>query len=515
MQRKIVRIWLAGIAALMASGLTALPCHAAPMQPAVNRDTVVFAIGKDIGNLDAQVAATGDSQRYALEVFDTLYGFDRNGNLVPHVAKSYRIGDDGLSYTFELRPDVLFQNGAKVTAADVKYSMERILDPATKSTHRPYFADLIDSMQTHGEYSITFKLKRRDGAFLNKIAGFLPLVPEAYVRSLANPAAFAQAPISCGPFKFVDQKIGQSVTLERFDQYYGAKPSIKRLIYQFIPDASSRVNALLRGEVDVIDYVAPQDVQRLRNTAGLAVQSIPVGSPLAVRLYANVPDSPLAKRDVRLALNYAIDTQQIIKSVLLGIGAPLASYISASYPYGVDPSIKPYGYDPARARKLLAAAGYPHGFKTQLWCSNDNPKEICEAIAAYWAAVGVTATIKTIDYTAWSRLNNTHKSGPMTIMQFTNAIYDPITPISGTASKNGTWSDYDNPQVDKLIDAVQVEADRSKRDQLFRQIARLLHDDAHAVLITELYYTFAYKSNINWHPQKGSGWYNLTDIGWK
>ena len=129
----------------------------------------------------------------------------------------------------------------------------------------------------------------------------------------------------------------------------------------------------------------------------------------------------------------------------------MASYISASYPYGVDPTLKPYGYDPAKARKLLAAAGYPKGFDTELYCPSEIPKALCEAIIAYWSQVNVRAKIKAIDYAAWSRINNTHKSGPMTIMQFANEIYDPIHPLSGSASQDGTWSDYYNPEVEKLL----------------------------------------------------------------
>ena len=501
--------------ALSMAMLVAGPAFAINGKPAIDRDTIVFAIGKEIGNLDGQVAATGDSQRYGWQLYDTLYGFDTKGNLEPRVATAYRISDDGLRYTFTLRKDVKFHNGEPLTAKDVKFSAERILKPETKSTRRPYFVNLVDSVATEGDYGVVFNLKHADGAFLNKIAGYLMLVPKAYTESLPNPEAFARAPVGSGPYKFVEQKIGQSVELARFDDYYGAKPGIKRLIFKLLPEASSRVNALIAGEVDIADYIAPNDVARIKQTAGLTVTSVPVGSPLAVRLYSNVPGTPLANPKVRLALNYGIDPVAIIKNVLNGIGAPMGTYISASYPYGLDPAIKPYGYDPVKAKKLLAEAGYPNGFDTELYCSSDNPKEVCEAIAAYWSAIGVRAKVKLIDYAAWSRLNNTHKGGPMTVMQFSNAIYDPIHPLSGAATKDGTWSDYYNPEVEALIAEVNSQTDRTKRDQTFRKIGRVLHDDAHSVLITELYYTFGQDDRIDWAPQYGSGYYNLRSIRWK
>ncbi len=509
------------LATIVASGLGLATLLAAPFaaalngKPAIDRDTVVFGVGKEISNLDAQVAATGDSQRYGWQLYDTLYGFDDKGNLQPSVATAVTRSDDGLRYTFTLRKDVKFHNGATLTAKDVKYSVERILAPETKSTRRPFFANLVDGVDANADGTVTIRLKRADGAFLNKVAGYVQLVPKEYTESLGSPEAFARAPVGSGPYRFVEQKIGQSVEFARFDGYWGPKPGVKRLVFRLIPDASSRVNALLASEVDIVDYVAAADVARLKATPGVLVKPVQTGSPLAVRLYSNVPDTPLAKRQVRLALNHALDTQSIIKNVLHGIGAPMASYISSSYPYGVDPALKPYAYDPALAKKLLAEAGYPNGFETELLCPSDMPKELCEVIAAYWSQVGVKAKVKVLDYSAWSRLNNTHKSGPMTMMQFSNAIYDPSHPIGGAASKDGTWSDYFNADIETLIAQGNAEASREKRDQVFRQIGRVLHDDGHAVLISELYYTFGQDAKLDWEPQPGSGYYNLRNVRWK
>ncbi len=521
MHTRALQAWLRKIAwigtglALGVASWTSTEAMAIGGKPSVNRDTVVFAVGKDINNLDGQVAATGDSQRYGWQLFDTLYAFDIDGNLKPSVATAVTISPDGLQYTFTLRKDVKFHNGTKLTARDVKYSLERIVAPETKSTRRPYFANLVDRVDAPNDTTAVFHLKRQDGAFLNKIAGYLLLVPKAYTEALPTPEAFARAPIGSGPYKFVEQKIGQSVTLERFDGYWGPKPGIRHLVFKVIPEASSRINALLSGEVDAIDYVPSVDVARLKANAGLAVKSVPVGSPLAVRLYSNVPGTPLSKRDVRLALNYALDTRAIIDQALHGVGAQMSSYVSSSYPYGVDRALKPYPYDPAQAKKLLARGGYPNGFTTDLLCPTDNPKELCEVIAAYWAAVGVKANVKVIDYAAWSRLNNTHKGGPMTMMQFSNAIYDPVHPISGAATKEGTWSDYYNPEVETLVAQGDAATSREQRDAIFKKIGRLLHDDGHAVLITELYYTFAQDVKLNWGPQHGSGYYNLRNLSWK
>ncbi len=485
-------------------------------KPAADRKTVVVGIAFDIGNLDPQVTTTVDSARSGWQLFDTLYGFDIDGNIEPRLASDYKISPDGLRYTFTLRRGVKFHDGSAFGAKDVKFSIERILKPETKSTRRPYFAGLIDGVDTPDEQTVVFKLARRDGAFINKVAGYLFIVPKAYTESLPTPEAFGRKPIGTGPYRLVSQTIGQQLEFARFADYYGPKPEIERLVFKVVPDANSRVNALLANEVDIVDDVRASDLDRLRKTAGVEVKSGPAGSPLHVRLYSNVPNTPLAKREVRLALNYAIDTNAIIRNVMHGAGAPLTSFISSSFPYG---SLKgkgnPYGYDPAKAKQLLAAGGYPNGFETDVLCYTVYERAICEAVAAYWGAVGVKAKLKVIDPVAFGRLDNNHQSGPMNFTQFANALYDPIHPVGGGASKVGTWSDYFNPEVEKLLAVLEGESERPKRDALFQQIAHILNEDGFDVLISEQFFNIAKDSGLQWEPQRGGKFYNFRNISWK
>ena len=485
-----------------------------PKAPSIDKETLVVALDKEIQSLDALVTASGDSQRYAMEIYDTLYGFDAKGNIVPRMADSYKESDDKLSYTFTLKKDIKFQNGDPFTSEDVKYSIERVLDPASKSTRRPFFAPFVDSIQTPSPLSVTIKLKQPDGVFMNKIAGFLFIVGKAYTSKL-TPEEFAAAPIGTGPYRVKENKIGQYLALERFDGFYGEKPSIKTLIYKYIPEGTSRVNAILSGEVDIAALIPLPDVDRLKKDPSLVVITNPVASPMHVRLYSDVPGEPLAKKEVREALNYAIDANAIIQGVFHGVGAPMGSFISKYYPYGGDPSIAPYPYDPAKARALLKQAGYPNGFDITLNDAVGTPKELAEAVAAYWSQVGVRTKINRIDYAAWSRLNNAHKTGPATTTQFTNAIYDPIHPVAGSFSKAGPWADYSNPEVEALIKQLDTTSGAEARGAIFRKIGKILHDDAAAVLVTELFNVYAKKKDLDWEVQEGSAFLNFRKVGWK
>jgi peptide/nickel transport system substrate-binding protein len=503
------------VAVAMALSLCASGAQAFGGKPVVDRNTLVVALSAEPGNLDPQVAPSVDSAKYAWNVFDTLYGFNRTGALEPRLATSYTISDDGLTYTFKLRKGVTFQNGDAFSATDVKYSLERVLNPATKSTRRPYFVDTVASVSAPDPQTVVFTLSQQDGAFLNKIAGYLYIVPKAYTEHLASPEAFAQAPIGTGPYKLASHTVGQSIVLKRYDGFWGTRPAIETIRYRFIPEPSSRVNALLAGEVDLATDVAASDAERLQQNKGLELTSVAGGSPLHVRIYSNDPKTPFSKRDVRLALNYAIDRDAIIKSIFRGQAAPLASTIPASYPYGSNPDLKPYPYDPAKARQLLAAAGYPKGFDTSVYCAAAFPRALCEAVAAYWSQIGVRAQIKVIDYVAFNRINNVHQSGPLAFSEFGNAIYDPIHVIGGSVSKTGTWSDYDNPQVQALIDKVQGVSDRTQRGALFRQILQLTHDDGEAVLIAELKLNYAQDPSLSWQPQQAGWSLDFRNAVWK
>jgi len=505
----------AGIGALLACCALPGTALAAPDKPAVDRDTVVVGLEKEFQNLDGLVAVSGESLRYGWQIYDTLYGFDVKGTLVPRLATGLEISPDGLTYTYKLRGGVKFHDGSAFTSADVKASIDHILKPENKSTRRPYFAPIVAAVETPDPLTAVIRLKVPDGAFANKIAGYLYIIPGAYVAGLPSGDAFAQAPVSLGPYRIKDYKVGQNLVLERFEEYWGEKPAIKTLVFKVIPEPSSRVNALLTGEIDLAVVVPLPDYERLKKEPGLDVVANPVASPLYVRLYTNRPDLPIAKREVRQALSYAVDSKAIIKGVLHGVGEPLATFVSKHYPYGSDPDLKPYPYDPKKAKELLAKAGYPNGFDTRLYSGTDQPKEVAEALAAYWAQIGVKTDIQRVDYASWGRLNNTHKSDPMTVSQFTNAIYDPIHPVGGAFAKDGSWSDYYNADVEALLDEVNRTTDTTQRGAIFKTVGKILNEDAAAIFISELYYVFGKKKSLDWEIQQGSGFLSFRKVGWK
>lgn len=483
--------------------------------PAIDKDTLVVALDKGFANLNAVVAVTSDSDRYTLLVFDRLYAFDKVGNLQPSLATSVEISADGLAYVFHLRDGVKFHHGGALTAADVKFTMELALDPATKSSRRPFFAPYVAGVDALDAHTVRFRLKQPDGAFQNKLAGYLPILPADYGSSQPAVEFFARTPVATGAYQVKSFSAdGTQLELERFEGYWGRKPAIRRIVFRTIKDETNRLNALLAGEVDVVVGVAPQSFAALNASAGLAAIANPVASPLIIRPYTSDPNLPLSHREVRQALNYAIDKDAIIKTVQYGIGDPLASGISRYYPYGAKPSLKPYPYDPAKARQLLAQAGFGQGFSTKLLCPNDYPKGITEAIAAYWAQVGVKAEIQLLDYATFVLWNDTRRTTPMTVQRGANAIYDPVHTVGGLYVKSGAWSDYSNAQVEALFAEVAPIVDTRQRGEIFQRIDQILHDDAAAIFLSEIHRIYGRKRALSWTPNQGTAALDFLDARW-
>src|ERR1700704_921695 len=285
--------------------------------------------------------------------------------LAPSLAESWTASEDGLSYEFVLRKDITFHNGEPVTAEDVKFSYERYRG-ASHDMMKARIAsiDLVDPQRVH------FHLKEPWPDFLTfygSATGAGWIVPKKYVEKVGEDG-FKKAPIGAGPYRFVSFTPGVELVLEAFDQYWRKTPSVKRLVFRAIPDDTTRLAALKRGEVDIAYAFFGPVAEEVRRTPGLALKATVVPTPFWL-YFADQwdPKSPWHDRRVRLAANHAIDRQAINEAENLGYAKMTSSIIPASFDFYWQPP--GYAYDPARARQLLAEAGYPRGFDAgDLWC---------------------------------------------------------------------------------------------------------------------------------------------------
>src|SRR5215831_8332673 len=278
--------------------------------------------------------------------------------MAPSLAESWTVSRDGLVYEFVLRKGVKFHNGEPVTADDVKFSFDRY-----RGTAAPAFKARVAAVEVDGQ-RIRFRLKQPWPDFMTyygtPATGAGWIVPKKYLEKVGD-EGFKRAPIGAGPYKFVSSNPGVELVLEANERYWRKTPTVKTLVFRSVPDSSTRLAMLKRGEVDVAFTFRGVLAEEVRRSPGLTLKA--VSASVTEWLYFAEqwdPKSPWADRRVRLAANLAIDRQAVNQAETLGMSRLTASIIPQNFDFFWKPPL--YAYDPAQARKLLAEAGYPNGF---------------------------------------------------------------------------------------------------------------------------------------------------------
>ena len=313
--------------------------------------------------------------------------------LAPSLAESWTVSRDGLAYEFVLRKGARFHNGDPVTAEDVKFSLERY-----RGTSQKTLKDRVAAVETPDPWRVRIRLKQPWPDFMTfySIAtGAGWIVPKKYVEKVGEDG-FKKAPIGAGPYRFVSFTPGVELVLEAFDQYWRRTPSVKRLVFRAIPDDTTRLAALKRGEVDIAYAFFGPVAEEVRRTPGLTLKATVVPTPFWV-YFADQwdPKSPWHDRRVRLAANHAIDRQAINEAENLGHAKMTSSIVPASFDFYWQPP--GYAYDPARARQLLVEAGYPNGFDAGDYFVDAAFVNVAEATVNYLQAAGIRTRVRPLE----------------------------------------------------------------------------------------------------------------------
>ena len=309
------------------------------------------------------------SERYVCYlVFNTLVGLDQGFNVVPELARSWTVSQDGKRVTFQLQRGVKFHDGTDFNAEAVKWNIERILDPQTKSPQRAPLEPAIAGVIVVDPHTVAFELKKPFAPLLAALAerpGFI--VSPTAVKQLGQ--EFGNRPVGTGPFKLVEWVRDSQVTLERFPDYWEkGKPHLDRVVYRVVPDPTVRLTMVRTGEVDIATDVDAKDIPSVRNEASLKVSEM---KPAArwTALQWRVDEPPFNNKALRQAIALAIDRNEIRDVLLRGFGEPARGPVSPGL-WWSDPSFRGFGHDLEMARKKLAEAGHPNGFRAKFVVEN-------------------------------------------------------------------------------------------------------------------------------------------------
>ena len=459
------RILISAVAALALLAAAPLALADAPKQGGAA--TITF--NNDLTTLDPQVGYDWQNWSVIKSIFDGLMDYKPGTTeLEPDLAESYTVSDDGLVYTFKLRGGVKFHNGRLMTSADVKYSFERAVNPATQSPGGGYFSMIsgyddvaggkvttLSGIETPDDKTVVFKLSRPDATFLHLMAiNFGYIVPKEEVEKAG--ADWGKKPVGTGAFKFVEWVPGQNIKLERNKDYYHAGvPYLDNITFEFGQDPTVAVLRLKKGEIDIVgDGVPPaQFTEIMADPANKDL--VAEGNQLHTGYVTmNVTQAPFDNLKVRQAVNMAINKDRIVR-LINNRAAPASQALPPAMP-GYNPDNKGYAYDPDGAKKLLAEAGVGE-ITTELYTMNVDPNpRIAQAIQQDLAAVGIKAEIRSLAQAEVIAAGGTGKapmiwSGGMAwIADFPDPanFYYGILGCAGAVDGGWNWSRYCNKDLD-------------------------------------------------------------------
>ena len=389
----------------------------------------------------------------------------------PCLAESWTVSPDGLSYDFSLRRGVKFHNGDPVTADDVKFSFERYRGVSAR-----ILKDKVKQVQALDPHHVRFQLKEPWPDFLTFYAtpatGAAWIVPRRYIEKVGDDG-FKKAPVGAGPYRFVSFTPGVELVAEANEQYWRKIPSVKRLVLKAVQDDVTRAAMLKRGEIDVGYVFRGAIADDVRRTAGLTLKPVRFYGEQWL-LFTDQWDqkSPWADRRVRLAVNHAIDRQAINESLSLGFSRMTGSIIPRDFEFSWP--VPPYSYDAAKARQLLAEAGYPRGLDAELW-TDTGFAEQTEAIANYLAAVGIRTRMRALERAAYFNQLRDKKLRPLVYVA--SAAYgNAATRIDSFVSAAGLYAYGSYPDIDGLVQEQATERDRRRREEMLHRIQQLMHE---------------------------------------
>lgn len=358
---------------------------------AVSGGEITVGIAKDLDDsLDPHRMVTAGTREVLFNLFEGLVKPNSKGELIPAVAERYQLSEDGRTYTFTLREGVKFHNGATVTAEDVVYSIERCADTSEGTPLVPAFS-VIQEVKAVDERTVTITIAQRDLEFISYLTS--AIIPKGYDDQATHP-------VGTGPFMYVSRSPQENFVIQRFDDYWGIPAYLDKVTYKIYESADALVTALKGKSIDLCAHLTSSQTAQLDSD----FQILEGTMNLVQAVYLNNAVAPFDDQQVRQALCYAIDRQTIMDMIADGHGTALGSSIYPAFTkYFLPELVQKYPYDPAKAKELLAQAGYPNGFDMTISVpSNYQPHmDTAEVVAEQLRAVGVNVTIQPMEWGVW------------------------------------------------------------------------------------------------------------------
>lgn len=485
-----------------------------PLGSAVAKETVItVGVGAETVGFDPHNTVTNESAAMNAIVYDFLVTFDQNLDIQPSLATKWQVAPDGVTWTFHLRKGIKFQSGVDFDAIAVKKNFDRILAGGT--TRTSFFEPFLKEAKVVDKYTVQLITKFPFGPMLRNLAHSAGMIADVSVVEKGKDLRYN--PSGTGAYTLQEWVRGDHITLVANANYFKAKPKVDKLVFRIIPDDTTRTMMLKTGELDVAERVSPYELENLQKDKNIKINIIQ--STNFVKVGLNTQHEILKDVRVRQALNYAIDREMLCSTILKGLADP-ANTCLAPLSWGYAKSIKGYNYDPAKAKTLLAQAGWKDsdgdgildkdGKKLSLkfWTSSGvflMDAKISEALQAYFRAIGADVKLITMDYA--TRTSLLRKPVGEAQHEMFMSSHSPSTADADWGLRPRYRSDmwpprsfnrffYANKEVDKYLDEGMKCMDPEKRMELYRKAQEIIVSDAPTVMLYYQKLVFGTRSNV-------------------
>jgi peptide/nickel transport system substrate-binding protein len=464
--------------------------------------TLRAGLDVDADTLDPRLTKNTSGYRITELAFNGLVSISPDYSAAPDLAEKWDNPDDK-TWVFHLRQGVKFQDGSPLTASDVKFTYESVLDPSFNSPFRSFYLS-IDKVDATDPNTVTFTLNAPFAPFLSYMN--LAILPQATTQKLGND--FGTKPVGTGPFKVDNWATGDTISLSAFDGFYGGRANLDKISVKVVPDNSARVVALESGDLDFVQSpVSPQDVTRATGETGkVKVERTSAAGYTYVNL--NCADPILSDKTVRQALSYLVNKQQIISTIYQGIGQPAnGPIVPGMWAYSSD--IPSYDYNPDKAKQLLDQAGWTvgsdgirakNGKKLSLvvrtHSEDPDRKQVIQVLQSEFQGVGIDASTNTVEFPALLQDVQDGKYQVVVIGWLSLTDPDRATFRQFTTSGAANYGKYSNPQVDQLLQQARMTLDQGQAKQIYTNAVKMIVDDAPYIFVQVQEYIAMYAPKL-------------------
>jgi peptide/nickel transport system substrate-binding protein len=488
---------LKGAAAVTAAGtIPGVAVREARAQTTQKKELVV-AQGGDISKFDPHFSTSSNDIRVSFNIFDNLVSRHPDGKLHPGLATEWK-REAPTTWRFKLRQGVKYHNGDPFSSADAKFSIERTYDPGTKTMVQTALAT-IDRIEAPDAATLVIHTKKPDPLLPGRLAFYGgQIVPKKYLESV-GPETFNAKPVGTGPVRFVSWVKDDKLVLEGNADYWGGKPDFDRMIVRAIPETAPRIAALLKGEVDIITQLPPDQEDKVSANA-----STRVAGALYAGLYVlgvNSTRPPLDNPLVKQALSLAIDREAIVKELWRGRGIVPSQPIAKGDNH-FDASLPPLAYNPKEARERLKKAGYKNEEifieTTVAYVALDKP--MSEAIAAMWRDVGVNVKVEVIEYSVRAQKMREKAFKGLWWGDPTSTLGDPDGMMWRLLGPGGPYGYWREPKFDELGNAARFSVDEKFRGEAYREMTKIFLEHFPWLPVIQPYEDYGLQKHVEWTP---------------